>query len=603
MFEKQSKREWTPAEEARYWASQRRAYVEKNERLFMEPGYYACQPRKFYRWLFGDGFLEAPGEQLDWDEPGGGRPNAIAVVISHETRARRTRSGREVEVPVVRRHSFHDGFDDLGALVSESLELNETAIMSPVSYFGRRRDARHARYLHALAFDLDGVGREQLGNLLKQIGNGRDPEMPRWTSMPQPSAIVNSGTGLHLYYVLERPVPLLPKVVPFLQELKRQLTDVIWTEYTSTIPLEQRQYQGIYQGFRMVGTTTKLNGRGEGSKRSDPYEAVAFRYEPEYGSPWRVSLDYLLSYASLDRGGGREGLDLLRELWETGGRTPLERAMRLWPYWYERRVVNGAPEGRWTAKRALYDWWLAQVREGATYHHRYFCVRALATYADKAGVPFEELERDAYSLVPSLDGLTEDPSNHFTDSDVAAALERYHDGAAHRETRARIERETAIRIEPSVPRRPDGERLKQKDHLEIARAVRDVRQKQKGTEWGNKDGAPTKADLVRSYAAGHPGESHSAVARALGVSRPTVIKWLRPGWREEWEVSRRASLKAGDDRFGTLEEHRVGQPYPNGHGGFSVELHDLLLADPLGLVPSRLTASPGADDVDGKGLD
>ena len=45
--------------------------------------------------------------------------------------------------------------------------------------------------------------------------------------------------------------------------------------------------------------------------------------------------------------------------------------------------------------------------------------------------------------------------------------------------------------------------------------------------WRNKDGAPTKANLVRDYVLAHPDANHSEIARALGVSRTTVIKWLK----------------------------------------------------------------------------
>lgn len=565
----QKARTWTPEETRRYWKGQRDAYKAKNERLFMEPGFTYCPPRDFYRFLFGDGFLEERGVQVDWDEPGGGKPNAIAIVITHQSKG----DAR----PVARHHAFHDGFDDMDDFVSESLSRNETAIMAPVSYFGRRRDARHAQYLHALTFDLDGVGTEQLGNLLKQTRNGHDPAMPKWTSMPQPSAIVNSGQGLHLYYVLERPVPLVPKVIPFLQKLKQQLTKVIWTEYTSSIPRDQMQFQGIYQGFRMVGTTTKLNGPGEGDKRRDPYEATCFRYS-DGGRPWRVPVDYLVGYAGLERGGGSEGVELLRDLLATGGRTPLERARKLWPDWYSRRVVNGAPAGRWTAHRALYDWWLETIRRGATYHHRYYCLQALATYANKAGVPFDELERDAYSLVPFLDELTEEPSNHFTESDAAAAIEAYHDGLAHRSTRGYIELKTAIQI-PANKR--NGR--KQEVHLAGARAVQEVNDKFNGTNWRDGNGRKPKCDLIRSYAVEHPNESNVAISRALGVSRTTVVKWLRPGWRDEWDAAH-GPAEAGratalPERLTATEGHGIGQPYPNGRGGFSVDLWPILGMD------------------------
>mgnify|MGYP007101821310 CR=1 FL=1 len=125
--------------------------------------------------------------------------------------------------------------------------------MAPVSWFGKRNQKQNARFLHALTVDLDCVSPSNLKNLLKQIENGRDPNLPKVVSLPQPTFMVNSGTGMHLYYVLDKPVPLVPRMLPFLSELKRRLTDVVWTDFTSELEEEGRQYQGIYQGFRSAG--------------------------------------------------------------------------------------------------------------------------------------------------------------------------------------------------------------------------------------------------------------------------------------------------------------------------------------------------------------
>ena len=43
----------------------------------------------------------------------------------------------------------------------------------------------------------------------------------------------------------------------------------------------------------------------------------------------------------------------------------------------------------------------------------------------KCNVPLEDLELDAYALVPALDKLSDDPGNRFTDYDVACALSAY----------------------------------------------------------------------------------------------------------------------------------------------------------------------------------
>ena len=52
---------------------------------------------------------------------------------------------------------------------------------------------------------------------------------------------MNSGTGFHLYYVLDQPIPLVPRIVPFVQEIKAMLTDYIWRDTVST--LEDIQHQ------------------------------------------------------------------------------------------------------------------------------------------------------------------------------------------------------------------------------------------------------------------------------------------------------------------------------------------------------------------------
>lgn len=120
-------------------------------------------------------------------------------------------------------------------------------IMSPISYFGRRRTGKNARYLYAIVFDLDGVGMPQLRDVIHQMSNN---------ILPKATFIVNSGTGLHLYYVLDDAIPMYPQNQKYLKELKYSLTRQIWNRYTSTI--KEPQIQGIMQGFRVIGSSSKL---------------------------------------------------------------------------------------------------------------------------------------------------------------------------------------------------------------------------------------------------------------------------------------------------------------------------------------------------------
>lgn len=546
-----------PEHDEEYWIEQRRSYIKKNKIILDSyPSWEWICPYDFWRIIFPEGCLQKAGEEIPWDEPGGGYPNGIMLQITNRKRHVKTKTGLDREVPYIERYTLTDDLDGVEERIRESLEKNEAVFCSPVSFFGKSRNAKNARFLHAFAVDLDGVDAEKLGNLLKQIGNSHNPNLPGWTSIPQPTFLVNSGTGFHLYYVLERPVPLMPKMVPFLQELKAKITDYIWRDTVST--LEDVQHQGIYQAFRMPGTTTKLNGATEDSKIKDKYEVVAFVHNGNDGKPFLWTIDALVDAVGARH--SKQQMDELLELVENGGKTPIERAKKLWPDWYQKRIIDGEKPGRWVNSPALYEWWIGQIRAHATDHHRYWCLNVLAAYAQKCGVPYERLEEDALSLVPFLETLTEREDNHFTEEHALAAIDAYFDPIIHKLTRKRIERRTAI----DLPKNKRNGRS-QKQHIEVMNAVREI--DHPNGSWRNKDGAPTKADIVRDYALAHPDANHSEIARALGVSRPTVIKWLKSD-----ETMRTANAEDGytDERVGDLireyfanEDEIWRQLYPN----------------------------------------
>ena len=63
-------------------------------------------------------------------------------------------------------------------------------------------------------------------------------------TLPIPTFLVMSGTGLHVYYVFEEPIDLYPNIKLQMKALKYDLTFRMW-DYKSTSKKERVQYQSI----------------------------------------------------------------------------------------------------------------------------------------------------------------------------------------------------------------------------------------------------------------------------------------------------------------------------------------------------------------------
>ena len=461
-------KEYTPA---------MKLYKEKNELLserFEEVSAY-----EFYRDIFPEGSFEVKGKL---DE---GKPNGIAVDLS---------KGRgEVERWIIN--------DDLEKI--KELSSARFAIMSPISYYGRSRHGRNASFLYAFTFDIDGVGNEQLRDLIHEMYED---------ILPLANYIVNSGNGVHLYYLFEEPIPMYPQNQIYLKNFKYALTERLWNYYTSTI--EKPQMQGILQGFRIVGSQSK---HGEG------YPVRAFKVHEN-----RWTLARLKDYIVIDR--NLKALEVL----EKNSKMPLEEAKKKYPEWYERRIERKERRGRWSLNRAVYDYWKYRIEREATVGHRYFTIMTLAIYAKKCSsydakknpnpVTEEELRRDAYKLLRPYNNMKAAEGNPFSEDDLNHALEMFNEDYVTF-PRKDIEKVTAIRIEPSVRR--NG--AKQKDHLEEARAIRDIRQRRKGRDWwegnGRPQGSGTAKDKVKKWRKRHPDGTKAECNRATGLDPKTIRKW------------------------------------------------------------------------------
>ena len=380
-----------------------------------------------------------------------------------------------------RRILFEDTFEEILA----EFQDYDWAILNGLTYWGRENTSANQSKMCAMIFDVDGVTPASLDNLIHAAKVS--------DVYPLPQYVILSGHGVHLYYVFEEPLDLYPGAKTQLKNLKYALTDKLWNRYTSEE--EKVQHQGINQGFRVIGGRVK-----EGSGR-----VRAFRLNAHPTNVEQLS-EYVPDEAKVEQ------LSFYPE-----AKMSLEEARRLYPGWYERRVIGKAPRGRWYVKRDLYDWWIRQIKSGAAPGHRYFCVMCLAIYGAKCGIDFEEVERDAFSLIPQLDAL--DHSRPFTEADVRSALECFD------ERYVTFPRKDISKLSGIVLPANKRNGRKQAQHVKMMSMIRDMDDPEGA--WRNKAGAPSKESLIKAYADEHPEANHSEIARALGVSRTTVSKWLK----------------------------------------------------------------------------
>ena len=84
----------------------------------------------------------------------------------------------------------------------EQCEGRNDVLLGGCTYFNNWISKRSAKDIHAFIIDMDNV---YSGTLLNALQN--DWKTANNEPLPMPTYIVNSGTGLHLYFVLNEPIP------------------------------------------------------------------------------------------------------------------------------------------------------------------------------------------------------------------------------------------------------------------------------------------------------------------------------------------------------------------------------------------------------------
>ena len=105
---------------------------------YMDQHFATVEPLDFYRDIFPEGELEERGKKEK------GKYHAIAVELAPNAAEDKSN---------IKRYNIYDDLKDLESI----LKSENFVIISPISYVGRSRKAENARFMYALAIDLDGI--------------------------------------------------------------------------------------------------------------------------------------------------------------------------------------------------------------------------------------------------------------------------------------------------------------------------------------------------------------------------------------------------------------------------------------------------------------
>ena len=246
----------------------------------------------------------------------------------------------------------------------------------------------------------------------------------------------------------------------------------------------QPDITGIYQGFRCVGSQSKLGA----DFPVKAYKMSDNRYTLEDIKDsipnCKVDLSVLTEKPKKEK-----------------SKLSLDEAKKLYPEWYQERVVEGRPKkkGTWVCNEALYEWWKNKIFTEVKVGGRYFSIMALCAYGLKCGISERRIRQDAYSFLEHLESLTDDEDNHFTREDVKDALKALKADNKLLSTMASrewIEKQTKVVIPPN---KRNGR--KQATHLKIARFTLETMNEDRGKAL---QGRPDKAKIVEEWRESHP---------------------------------------------------------------------------------------------------
>lgn len=509
------------------------------------------EPMEFYYDLFDGGRYFQGGED-------GGKGNMIYLVKPNGNYI------KEHNIDVSFRpynRIVNADFDELWT-VMETAKPWETYMSPSCSFLGKNKTIANSYELYSMTIDIDDLSLASLDRLTFFFNNPPGQMMGKL----RPTYLVNSGNGVHLYYILPERRYLHKKYnYTTLCDLKTYFSDRLWDGDVST--KKKKESHGLVQNYGVVGTytkwgTDKISAYKVGDRVSlqQIFDAIP-NLKDKRNKKDADQILYIINYKPKKKSTEPDEPVVSVPI-DPEPAPPVEKpktgkSESIWREPWKRKV-----------NKKFYDWWFKKIYDGAEQGHRYYCIMCLAAVAIKCGVSKEQLQTDAYSLIDTFNNRGDKP---FTKQDVDDALTAYKKSFALYK-RKNMEKASGIPIPPRKrnhrPQRNlyyqeinstytsykvDGmsfanwKRIKEykkrrpnvkvgdlvaKGHMEVLNdgmsdgtfLPRNSFTSETASEAGRKG---NKEQVVRDYLRDHPEASKADIIKATGLTKPTVYKWWR----------------------------------------------------------------------------
>lgn len=365
-------------------------------------------------------------------------------------------------------------------------------LMGGCTYFNNWISKKSAKDIYTFIIDMDNVYSGILLNALRNDWRTANNE-----PLPMPTYIVNSGTGLHLYFVLTEPIPNYKATTENVDKLYRALA----VQQTTKRVYLKKQVQWFGQDFRMAGGMNKYN-----------WKNTIFKV----GEKWDID--------DLGRAVG-----LKEKIIDESGKVIGYRDVHFIRYGEERtkkpvRITKKRTQKRvgWRSNRAFYDYALRNCRDKTKEGNRYTSMCALSVIAWKCDVPREELESDLLSLLPDYN---KGAIRKVKEKEIYSAMKMYNEKAMLTQ-RESLENWQGWEYKPIRRRKKP---LKQADHLKLARNQLAMMKEMGLASPGRPKESGGKYEIVYKWRQAHPeGKKAECIKECIketGLSRATVYKW------------------------------------------------------------------------------